>query len=98
MPPKPRITKEQIIILQRKFKRDGAIGAQFGITRQAVHQLREKYGIPAAKSGNAVRNEKMVKMYENGKSVSAIAKRFDMSIANAYRILTGKTGGKRARI
>ena len=40
-----RITKSQLVTLQKKLKRDAAIGAEFGITRQAVHQLRKKYGI-----------------------------------------------------
>ena len=37
----PRITKSQLIKLQKKFKTDAAIGEQFGITRQAIHQLRK---------------------------------------------------------
>ena len=41
-----RVTKAQLIKLQKQLKVDEAIGAKFGITRQAIHQLRQKYGIP----------------------------------------------------
>ena len=40
-----RISKAQLLKLQKKFKTDAAIGEQFGITRQAVHQLRKSMGL-----------------------------------------------------
>ena len=90
-----RITKAQLVKLQRKLKRDAAIGAQFGITRQAVHQLRKKYGIPSVIEKNPERNKKIIDMYNAGKSVAAIAKKFDLSISYTYRIISESKGKKK---
>ena len=40
-----RIGKNQLIKLQKKYKTDEAIAKLYGITRQAVHRIRNKYGI-----------------------------------------------------
>jgi len=77
-----RIKKTDLIKLQKKLKRDAAIGAEFGITRQAVHQLRKKYGIPSVIEKNPQRNEEIVRLYNAGKSVSAIAKKFEIGRAH----------------
>ncbi len=82
-----RITKPELIRLQKKFKTDARIGEEFGITRQAVHQLRKKYGIDSRTATNPDRNKEMVEMRESGQSVEAIAKKFKLSIPQTYRIL-----------
>ena len=92
-----RISKPQLINLQKTLKTDRKIGQKFGITRQAVHQLREKYGIPALLAKNAERNEKLVKAFKSGVSGTAVAKKFKLSISQTYRIFKkGITGGKKA--
>ncbi len=91
-----RIKKSDLIRLQKKLKRDAAIGAQFGITRQAVHQLRKKYGIPSVIENNPERNEEIVRLYSAGKSVAAIAKKFDLSVSYTYRIISESKGAKPA--
>ena len=83
----PRITKAQLIKLQKKFKTDAAIGEQFGITRQAVHQLRKKHGIDSSLVNNPQRNAEIVELYQNGTSGTAIAKKFKLSISQTYRII-----------
>lgn len=82
-----RISKSELIRLQKKFKTDARIGEEFGITRQAVHQLRKKYGIESRTAGNPERNKDMVALRESGHSVEAIAKKFKLSIPQTYRIL-----------
>lgn len=82
-----RITKPELLRLQKKFKTDARIGEEFGITRQAVHQLRKKYGIDSRTATNPDRNKEMVEMRESGQSVEAIAKKFKLSIPQTYRIL-----------
>ena len=82
-----KISKTELIRLQKKFKTDARIGEEFGITRQAVHQLRKKYGIASRTAGNPERNKEMVAMRESGHSVEAIAKKFKLSIPQTYRIL-----------
>jgi DNA invertase Pin-like site-specific DNA recombinase len=82
-----RISKQELIRLQKKFKTDARIGEEFGITRQAVHQLRKKYDIESRTAGNPERNKEMVAMRDNGSSVEAIAKKYKLSIPQTYRIL-----------
>ena len=82
-----RISKSDLIRLQKKLHTDARIGEEFGITRQAVHQLRKKYGIQSRTAGNPERNKEMVSLREAGRSVDAISKKFKLSIPQTYRIL-----------
>ncbi|NLD91727.1 MAG: hypothetical protein GX639_03560 [Fibrobacter sp.] len=81
------ITKAQLEKLQKKFITDAAIGEQFGITRQAVHQLRKKFGLGSSLKDNPQRNQKIVKAYESGESGTALAKKYKLSISQTYRII-----------
>ena len=92
-----KITKAKLIQLQKRLKTDAKIGKQFSITRQAVHQLRKKYGIDSVIAKNAERNEKIVKAYKAGKPGTVLAKKFKLSISQTYRIIeSGKNGKKKA--
>jgi hypothetical protein len=82
-----RISKNDLLKLQKRLHTDAKIGEEFGITRQAVHQLRKKYGIDSRTAGNPERNQEMVDLRESGKTVETIAKRFKLSIPQTYRIL-----------
>jgi DNA invertase Pin-like site-specific DNA recombinase len=90
-----RISKSELIRLQKKLKRDAAIGAEFGITRQAVHQLRRKYGIGSVIEDNPQRNRQIMKLHRAGKGVSAIARKFDLSVSYTYRIISENRAGKK---
>jgi DNA-directed RNA polymerase specialized sigma subunit len=92
-----RISKIQLIKLQKKLKQDAAIGKQFGITRQAVHQLRKKYGIASVIERNPIRNKEIVAAYKAGKAVAAIAKKCDLSVSYTYRIISEAKGKRKAR-
>ena len=83
------ITKSQLIRLQKKYKRDQLIGDQFGITRQAIHQMRKKYGIPSVEIQIPERNKKMRAMRKQGKSIAVIAGKFDLAMSYVYRIVQG---------
>ena len=91
-----RISKNELLRLQKKFKTDARIGEEFGITRQAVHQLRKKYGIISRTAGNPERNIEMVSLRDSGRSVEAIAKKFKLSIPQTYRILKENTSSAAA--
>jgi DNA invertase Pin-like site-specific DNA recombinase len=82
-----RISKTQLIKLQKQLKTDAAIGEQFGITRQAVHQLRKKYGIDSSLVDNPERNADIIAAYGKGLSGTALAKKFKLSISQTYRII-----------
>jgi hypothetical protein len=87
-----KLSKLQLIALQKKLGTDQAIGDKVGVTRQAIHQLRNKYGIDSLIAKNAERNKKIVSSYKSGKTGTDISKKFDLSVSQTYRIisLTGK--------
>jgi DNA invertase Pin-like site-specific DNA recombinase len=92
-----RISKSQLVTLQKQLKTDAKIGDKFGITRQAVHQLRKKYGVESVIAKNAERNKKIVGAYKGGSSGTALAKKFDLSISQTYRIINEVKGKKPAK-
>ena len=92
-----RISKQQMIALQRILKTDARIGKKYGITRQAVHQLRKKYGIESRTAVNPLRNRKIAALRRSGKGIAAIAKRFDLSIPQTYRILKDTASKKKSK-
>jgi Mor family transcriptional regulator len=93
-----RINKAQLIKLQKKLKTDAKIGEQFGISRQAVHQLRKKYLIESVIAKNVERNQNIVKAYKSGVSGTALAKKFKLSISQTYRIINeAKKGSKKPK-
>ena len=83
-----KIKKSMLTSLQKKLITDTAIGSRFGITRQAVYQLRKRYGIPAVAGRNKVRNSDIVTRYHAGESVKSIAKRKKVSIFVVYSVLS----------
>ena len=85
--PKARIGKSELIRLQKSLKTDDAIGQKFGITRQAVHQMRKKYGIPSNLAKNDHRNDKIFALYKKGATGMIIAKKFGLSVSQTYRII-----------
>ena len=93
----PRLTKAEFIKLQKKLKTDQAIAEKFGITRQAIFLLRTQYGIKSSVADNPKRNAKIVSLYKKGITGIELAKKFDLSITQAYRILheTGAIKKKR---
>ena len=82
------VSKAELIRLQKTLKTDAAIGNKFGITRQAIHLLRKKYGIPSLRVKNYERNEKIIALYNKGVSGMEIAKKTDLSVAQTYRIIS----------
>jgi len=92
-----RITKADLLKLQKKLGTDAKIGEEFGVTRQAVHQLRKKYGIESRTASNPDRNQEMVSLHEAGQSVEVIAKKVKLSIPQTYRILKETSGEKSSK-
>jgi hypothetical protein len=82
-----RISKGQLEKLQKKYKTDAAIGKLFGISRQAVHQLRSTYGIDPVDNKNRERDDEIIGYYKQGISGTKIAKRCKLSISQTYRII-----------
>jgi plasmid maintenance system antidote protein VapI len=76
-----RISKTELIKLQKTLTPDAAIGKMFGVTRQAIHFIRQKYGIPmAVNTKNDVRNAKIHSLHKNGLTGTAIAQKVGLSV------------------
>jgi hypothetical protein len=84
-----KLTKPQLVALQKKLGTDQAIGDKVGVTRQAIHQLRNKYGIDSLIAKNDERNRKIAAFYKSGKTGTDISKKFDLSVSQTYRIIGG---------
>jgi transposase len=82
-----RISRTQILKLQKTLKTDAAIGEKYGITRQAVHQLRRKYGIPFNRGKYRERNDRVAAMFRKGVAGPVVAKKAGLSLSQVYRIL-----------
>ena len=83
-----RIEKNQLIKLQSKYKTDEAIGRLYGISRQAVHQLRNKYGMPPIADRLSDRDDEIRKLYASGTTGARIAKKYKLSLSQVYRIVS----------
>jgi hypothetical protein len=81
------VSKTELIKLQKQLVTDGAIGKKLKVTRQRIHQLRNRYGIASSYAGNPERNEEVIVLYKKGLSGTAIVKKFDLSISRIYRVL-----------
>jgi DNA invertase Pin-like site-specific DNA recombinase len=89
--PMARIGKNQLIRLQETYKTDRAIARLYGISRQAVHQMRVKYNVQPSGSPIADRNIEIRKQYANGLTGAHIARRYNLSVSQVYRIVGGHT-------
>ncbi len=91
-----RISRDQLLKLQKRYHTDQAIARLFGISRQAVHQLRGRYDIAPVASRHARRNAEIVRTYQAGLSGARIARRHRMSVSQVYRILAAEGVALRA--
>lgn len=91
-----RISKSQLQKLQKKYRTDESIGQLFGISRQAVHYLRKKYGISPVDNKNEKRNRELMEEYNSGVSGTKLARKYKLSVTQTYRIIhsfSGKNNG-----
>ncbi len=82
-----RISKVELIRLQKKLKTDEAIGIKLGVTRQAVQQRRKKFGIGSSWGLNPERNKKILAMYKTGKTGTEISRKLGLSPSQVYRLI-----------
>jgi len=86
------VNKPQLQKLQNKFKVDTKIGYHLGISRQAVHQLRIKFGIKPVKDRLVARNKEIVAAFKKvttkkSVAVARLCQRYKLSISQVYRII-----------
>jgi hypothetical protein len=89
-----RISKNQLIKLQKKYKTDESIAALFGITRQAVHQLRTGYGIAPVAEKHSERDNELARLYAEGMTGTRLTQKFSLSLSQVYRIVTRREVGR----
>ena len=82
-----RIGRNQLIKLQKRYKTDDAIGQLYGISRQAVHQLRKKYGVVPVDDKYESRNRSIRQLYRRGVTGPRLASQYSLSLSQIYRIL-----------
>jgi Mor family transcriptional regulator len=90
----PRISKAELLKLQKKLVTDQAIGKKFHVTRQAIQLIRKKYGIASNYAGHPERNKKIIAFYKKGITGTSLAKKMGLSVSQTYRIIK-MTGKKR---
>jgi DNA invertase Pin-like site-specific DNA recombinase len=93
----PKISKDELVKLQKKLKTDAAIGKKYGVTRQSIHQLRKKFKIESSFANNSTRNTRIISLYKKGISVKALTKKFELSIAQVYRVINKAGALKKKR-
>jgi hypothetical protein len=82
-----RISRDQLLKLQRRYRTDEAIAKLYGISRQAVFKLRKRYGIAPVTGRQAGRDSEIARRYLSGQSTARISRRFRLSTVHIYRIL-----------
>ena len=82
-----KISKDQLVKLQKRYKTDSAIAKVFGVSRQIIYLLRKEYNIPSLRDKNSIRNMDIKRLYENGVSPMALANKYSLSLTQIYRIL-----------
>jgi DNA invertase Pin-like site-specific DNA recombinase len=82
-----KLSKETILTMQKTHRTDSAIGKVFGITRQAVYQMRKKYRIPFNVDKNKERDEAIIQKYRSGISGTKLARDYKLSFSQTYRII-----------
>ncbi len=91
----PRITKDELIRLQKTLITDKAIGGKVGLTANGLRRWRKKYGIPAILIDNTSRNKEIVALYKKGMTGIVIAKKFGLHLVWVYQIIRKAGAGKR---
>ena len=82
-----RLTKAWFLELRKKFNTDVAMGRALGVSRQCIHQHREKFGLGAVKGRNVDRNKEMHTRFISGESGISIGKAFGVSYSQTYRCI-----------
>jgi lambda repressor-like predicted transcriptional regulator len=86
-----KITKDEIIDYQKRFKTDTAIARALGVAKYVITANRKRYGIPSTRVLNEKRNECICDLYKKGMSIREISKRVGFSETGIRYILFEKS-------
>ncbi len=86
--------KTELIRLQKSLGADEAIAKKLKVCRQAIQQLRQRYGIETRYATHPKRNKEILSLFKSGKTGIEIAKKFGISLSHAYRLIAEMRGKK----
>ena len=92
-----KITRQELIRLQKTLGTDEAIGKKFNVTRQAIHQMRKKFGVGSNYAGNPERNKNIAAAFKKGSSCVALAEKYALSISQTNRIINDAAAAAASR-
>jgi len=80
------ITKKIFAGLRKTFGTDKLIGEHYGVTRQAIFNLRQKLDIPPTRTSDSLaeRNDLICNDFRKKLPISKIAKKYKITIVYAY--------------
>lgn len=84
--PLSKMGKNQIEFLL-KDNNDPTVAKQFGITRQAVYNIRKKFGIPSSKSKASDKKQRIIELRNEGLSVTKVSSVCNVSQSYVYKVL-----------
>jgi DNA-directed RNA polymerase specialized sigma subunit len=88
------VSKLNLIRLQKSLGTDEAIAKKLNVTRQRIHQLRQKYGIKSDYAKHPKRNKEILWLFKKGKTGPEIAKKFCLSTSRICRLIAETRGIK----
>ena len=91
------VTKPELINLQKALKTDEEIGKKLGVTRQAIHQLRKKYGIDSRYTENPDRNKKIIALHKSGMPATEIAIKMGLSPQRVFTLISENKAKKKPK-
>jgi DNA-binding NarL/FixJ family response regulator len=92
----PKISKEELIRLQKTLITDVAIAKHLGVSQPYVHHIRKLYGIPSRFAGNSNRNNEIAALYSGGMTAYDIANKFGLRPGRIYQI-TSDAGARKEK-
>jgi len=81
-----RLSKEELLELQKAFFSDAKIARELEVSRQYVGLLRKKYNISSPRSNIKSRNKRVAFEFACKNSVHRISKKFGLSTSHLYKI------------
>lgn len=80
-------TKKKLVNLQKEFGSDAEIAYVLGVSKRTVLSWRKKHGVPSIYFKNEKRNVQILRKKKAGWSIDRIARKFELSSSQVYRIL-----------
>lgn len=94
---KLKLTRKELAQFVTSGWTDTRIGLRYGVSRQAVAQMRWKCQIPSNLKKLEKRNREIIALYESGTTGPGIQKIYKLSLSQIYRILDQAKNAKKTK-